>query len=91
MLEEDIAELIETHTPGFRGGFASVTMLRRTLEKKVSRLKIKEALERLGYDQAGRTGRDVMPDATRSILYVKRGQTASDLAREYESAQLRNA
>lgn len=91
LLEEDILELIETGAPGFLGGFVSATMLKRTSDKKISRLKIKEALERLGYDNAGRTGRDVSPDQTRSIIYVKRGMPITDLAGQYESAQLQGA
>jgi hypothetical protein len=91
LLEEDITELIETRAPGFCGGFISATMLKRASEKKVSRLKVKEALERLGYDSAGRTGRDVTPDSTRSIIYVKRGTVVVDLAAEYEAAQLKGS
>ena len=91
LLEEDILEFIETGASGFCGGFISATMLKRAAYKKISRLKVKEALERLGYDPVGRTGRDVSPDSTRSIIYAKRGMVITDLAAQYEAAQLRGA
>ena len=91
LLEEDILEFIETGASGFCGGFISATLLKRAADKKISRLKVKEALERLGYDPVGRTGRDVTPDSTRSIIYAKRGMVITDLAAQYEAAQLRGA
>jgi hypothetical protein len=83
-VEQDLQEWVELQEPGFCGGFVSVVMLKRRLDKPMSALKIKETLGRLGYEvhralPGGRTTSDVSPDSTRPVLYVKTDTPASEL------------
>lgn len=78
-IEHDVAEWIELGRPGFCGDFVSFHYLRAAMSDAkypVSPLKVKEMMNRLGYEQhrglpGGRTSRTVSPDNTRPILYVK--------------------
>lgn len=83
-VEHDIQEWIELGEPGFCGGFVSVSMLKRHLDKPMSALKIKETLGRLGYEihpslPGGRATIEVTPDGTRPILYVKAGSLPAEV------------
>jgi hypothetical protein len=82
-LEHEVSEWIELEEPGFCGDFISQHMLKEkmSLNKKYERstgpLKIKEMMNRLGYEvhrglPGGRTPTHVHPDNTRPILFVRR-------------------
>lgn len=82
-LEHEIAEWIELREPGFAGDFVSQHMLKARMQanpmyaKSAQPLKIKETMQRLGYElhralPEGRTPAYVQPDNTRPLLFVRR-------------------
>ncbi len=89
-VEHEVDEWITLEQPGFCGDFVSYHMLRAKLEsmprysKSASPLKIKEMLNRLGYEQhryldRGRVPFDVKPDDTRPVLYVRRNSLMAEI------------
>jgi hypothetical protein len=89
VFDADLVEWIETGEPGFCGGYISVTMLKRRMDKPPSSVRLRQMLGALGYVAAGRVSRKVHPDEAQSIIYAKIGMVVVDLAAEYEAAQLR--
>ena len=82
-IEHDVAEWVELGEPGFCGDFISYHILKDKMiaakhERSATPLKIKEMMNRLGYEvhrglPAGRVPTHIQsPDNTRPILYVKR-------------------
>lgn len=82
-IEHEVAEWVELGEPGFCGDFISHHMLKAKMmespqySKSATPLKIKEMMNRLGYElhralPEGRVPTFVMPDNTRPLLYVKR-------------------
>lgn len=78
-IEQEIFEQVESGTVGFRGGYVSLTMLRKYLQSIGMRPGLKtvtDSLERLGYVEHpslpnGRANRVVLPDNSRSVLYIR--------------------
>jgi len=98
-LEHDIAEWIELDEPGFAGGFVSAHMLRARMEaipryaKFFSPLKVKETMQRLGYETHrklidGRLPIYVAPDNTKPIIYVKADTWQAELVDPHAVASL---
>lgn len=103
-LEHDVAEWIELREPGFAGDFVSHHMLKERMlqssqyAKVATPLKIKEMMQRLGYElhralPEGRSPIHVQPDNTRPLIYVKRDsilsevKDAASVATLYQTAQ----
>lgn len=89
-IEHEVAEWVELGEPGFCGDFISHHMLKAKMmanqqyAKSASPLKIKEMMNRLGYElhralPEGRTPTFVQPDDTRPLLYVKRDAWQANL------------
>ncbi len=80
----EIKDAITDELPGFRAGFISSSAMEKLLEKSflhkmLPRRARRQYLDRLGYvphplldASGGRTPRQVMPDACRTTLYVKK-------------------
>lgn len=89
-IEHEVAEWVELGEPGFCGDFISHHMLKSKMienqqyARSATPLKIKEMMNRLGYElhralPDGRTPEYVMPDNTRPLLYVKRDAWQANL------------
>lgn len=105
LIEQEVQDAIEMESPGFRGGWISSIWFDRMLERlgggrsRLSFTKRRELLQTLGYDwhpglSLGRTNNDVMPDAGKPRLYIKRNHPArgltgaANIARAYTEAQV---
>lgn len=76
-VEREIAEALQDDTRGFRGGWVSAYALEQLLREKklnVSRFRLKEILEDLGFSEWGRAPRAIFEDGQkRPILYCVKG------------------
>jgi len=101
-IESEFGEAIEEDRQGFRGGWVSGYYLKLLIEankRTMTRESRANMLKQLGYIEhpaliAGRTARPVLPDASRSLLYVHRGNqellalnSPDAVATAYEIAQ----
>lgn len=102
-VEHEVLEAIDAGLPGFRGGWISSYYFDKLLQDTRNDMRIPRAarralLESLGYVphpglRDGRVNNTVLPDASKSRLYIKRDhlaydmQTPADIARAYSQAQ----
>jgi primase-polymerase (primpol)-like protein len=74
--EQEVVEAVEAGDAGFRRGWISVYRLDELLKEKhirISRMKMAEMLEEMGYRNVGRAGKIIMSeDGKRPMLYVHR-------------------
>jgi hypothetical protein len=101
--EQDVVDAISEGVPGFRGGFISSTRLDalfKSTNKRIPKGKLADIAETLGFIQHphlidGRVNNPVMPDGTRTRLFVHKSELDilalkdhAAIAHRYTMAQL---
>lgn len=90
--EQEIMECVDSEDMGFRGGWISTVRVEQLFKEKnirMSRTKIADMLESLGYRSTGRAARNIMAeDLKRPVLYIRRALYQSGIGvDEYCAAQ----